>query len=287
MPNIAIVTDSTAQFPNPSFAGKDLVRLIPFDILLDGVVYSEGHDVKSSDFPINLKSDTDPKLIIPDTNAITEQFNSLLRNYDELLVILNSADLTNVYQNAVDAVKIIQGGTVIQVINSMTISSGLGILVQTAAELVVKGLSLIEIERQIRQLIPHIYTLMCSPSLRYLNNSRIIESHQAIIGEYLNLHPIFSLEEGRPNALCKVRNFRHAQDFYQEFIEEFDELSHISLLKGTNTQGIDNRLLRQFVQENYPETPFSEHRLNSFLAVLFGPKSLGLIVIEKPYTLSG
>jgi hypothetical protein len=45
--------------------------------------------------------------------------------------------------------------------------------------------------------------------------------------------------------------------------------------------------LRQFVQENYPETPFSEHRLNSFLAVLFGPKSLGLIVIEKPYTLSG
>jgi len=287
MANIAIITDSTAQFPNPSFAGKDFVRLIPFDILLDGVIHKEGHDLKASDFPLNLKSNSDPKLLIPSAVEIADLYSVLLRKYDELFVIVNSADLTSVYQNAVDAVKIIQGGTSVQVINSMTISSGLGILVQTSAELISKGADLVDIERQIRQLIPHIYTLICSPSLRYLHNNGVIESQQALIGEYLNMHPIFSLEEGRPNALYKVRNFRHAQDFYQEFIEEFDELTHISLLKGINTQGIDNRLLRQFVQENFPETPFSEHRLNSFLATLFGPKSLGLIVMEKPFTLSG
>ena len=124
MPNIAIITDSTAQFPNPSFAGKDFVRLIPFDILLDGVIYKEGHDLKASDFPLNLKSNSDPKLIIPSAMEIADLFSVLLRKYDELFVIVNSADLTSVYQNAVDAVKIIQGGTAVLVINSMTISSG-------------------------------------------------------------------------------------------------------------------------------------------------------------------
>jgi DegV family protein with EDD domain len=287
MANIAVITDPTAQFPNPSFAGKDLIRVIPFDILLDGVVYKEGHDVKSGDFPASLKSSSDPKLIVPSAAEIAELFTALLRKFNELLVIVNSAELTPLYQNALDAVKIIQGGTAIQVINSMTISSGLGILVQTAAELISSGADMSEVEKQIRQMIPHIYTLVCSPSLRYLHNSNLVDYQQAVVGEYLNLHPIFSFEEGRPNAFYKVRNFRHAQDFFQEFIEEFDELTHISLLKGINTQGIDNRLLRQFVQEIFPDTPFSEHRLNSFLATLFGPRSLGLIVIEEPYTLSG
>ncbi len=287
MHNIAIITDSTAQFPNPTFPGKDLIRILPLDIFLADVRYEEGSNIKTSDFPITTTSPNDPRLIIPPPDEIADLLSALLRQNEELLVILSSTDLTATYQNTIEAVKLIQGGRSIQVINSQTLSSGLGILVQLAAELVVKGSSLTEVDRQVRQLVPHIYTLICSPCLSYLHQNGAIESQQAIIGEYLNLHPIFSLEEGRLNALCKVRNFRHAQDFFQEFIEEFDSLTHISLLRGINTQGVDNRILRQFVQEFFPETPFSEHRINPFLATLFGPKSIGLIVVEKPFSLSG
>lgn len=287
MHNIAIITDSTAQFPNPTFPGKDLIRILPLDIFLADVRYEEGSNIKTSDFPITTTSPNDPQLIIPPPDEIADLLSALLRQNEELLVILSSTDLTATYQNTIEAVKLIQGGRSIQVINSQTLSSGLGILVQLAAELVVKGSSLTEVDRQVRQLVPHIYTLICSPCLSYLHQNGAIESQQAIIGEYLNLHPIFSLEEGRLNALCKVRNFRHAQDFFQEFIEEFDSLTHISLLRGINTQGVDNRILRQFVQEFFPETPFSEHRINPFLATLFGPKSIGLIVVEKPFSLSG
>lgn len=287
MPNIAIVTDSTAQFPNPNFAGKNNVRILPFDIILNGVRRIEGQDVKTADFPLTVRSSTDPKMVIPNPEDLAEFFSSLLRTYNELLVILSSADLTLAYHNSIEAIKLIQANTAIQVINSQTFSSGLGILVQHGAELIAKGANLVEADRLLRQLIPHVYTLICSPCLSYLHNSGAIEFHQATVGEILNLYPIFSLEEGNLHALCKVRNFRHAQDFFQEFIEEFEALSHISLIKGTNFQGIDNRLLRQFVMEFFPETPFSEHRLNPFHATLFGPKSVGLIVVEKPFSLSG
>ncbi len=287
MPDIVIVTDSTAQFPNPNFAGKNLVRILPFDIVLNGIRHNEGLDLRTSDFPLSARSTDDPKLIVPSPEGLAEFFSSLLRKYNELLVILSSADLSVAYQNAIDAIKLIQAGTAVQVVNSQTFSSGLGILVQHGAEIIARGANLIEADRQVRQLVPHVYTLICSPCLSYFHNNGAIEFHQATVGELLNLYPIFSMEEGNLNALCKVRNFRHAQDFFQEFIEEFDSLTHISLLKGTNSQGIDNRLLRQFVQEFFPETPFSEHRLNPFHATLFGPKSVGLIVVEKPYSLSG
>lgn len=286
MSKIAIITDGTAQFPNPSFPGKDLVRIIPFDIKIEDKIYKGGKGIKAGDLPASSKKLNSPELIVPSAVELASLFSSLLRSFNELLVVLTSANLIRIYQNAIEAVELIQGGTAIQVINSQTLSSGLGLLVQSGAEAVSRGASLTEAERLVRQLTPHVYTLICSPGLKYLHTNGMIEYSQAVVGEHLNLHPIFTLEEGFPKALCKVRNFRHAQDFFQEFIEEFDQLQHIALLKGTNPQSLDNRLLRQFVQEYFPDTPFSEHRLNPIMASLFGPKTLALIVVEKPYSIT-
>lgn len=287
MKNVAIITDSTAQFPNPSFLGKDLVRLIPLGIKINETIYHDGSEIKTNDLPVSASESNKVKLITPSPTEIAEQFSLLLNNYNELLVIVNSANLTPLFENSIKAVKLIQGETNIQVIDSHTIATGLGLIVQSASEFISNGATLTDADRHVRQLIPHIYTLFCVPCMKYLYNIGILEYSQAEIGEMLNLHPIFTLEEGYPQAICKVRNFRHAQDYFQEFIEEYDDLVHISLLKGTNTQGIDNRVLKLFVQENFPETPFSEHRINPFLGAIFGPRSLGLIVFERPYSLSG
>ncbi|MBW6471835.1 MAG: DegV family EDD domain-containing protein [Anaerolineaceae bacterium] len=287
MSKIAVITDSTAQFPNPSFQGKDLVRIIPLDVEINGSLIKEGAGLKTADLPLSPSDENNTKLLIPSPAEIAEQFIVLLKKFNELLVITNSANLSSFYQNSIEAVKLIQGETTIQVVNSQTIATGLGMIVQAATEVISNGASLTEADRHVRQLIPHVYTLFCTPCLKYLNNINILEYSQAVIGEMLNLHPIFTLEEGYPQAICKVRNFRHAQDYFQEFIEEYDDLIHISLLKGLNTQGIDNRILKLFVQENFPETPFSEHRINPFLGAIFGPKTLGLIIFERPYSLSG
>lgn len=287
MSKIAVITDSTAQFPNPSFQGKDLVRIIYLDVEINGTFIKEGTGLKTADLPLSPSDQKYTKLLIPSPVEIAEQFTVLLKKYSELLVITNSANLSSFYQNSMEAVKLIQGETTIQIVNSQTIATGLGMIVQAATEIISNGASLTEADRHVRQLIPHVYTLFCTPCLKYLHNIDILEYSQAVIGEMLNLHPIFTLEEGYPQAICKVRNFRHAQDYFQEFIEEYDDLIHISLLKGINTQGIDNRILKLFVQENFPDTPFSEHRINPFLGAIFGPKTLGLIIFERPYSLSG
>jgi DegV family protein with EDD domain len=287
MSKIAVVTDCTAQFPNPSFHGKDLVRIFPFDIEINGTIVKEGSGLKTADLPLTISDDSKTRLIIPSPAEIAEHFNALLKKYNELLVITNSANLSNFYQNSMEAVKLIQGETTVQIVNSQTIATGLGMIVQAATEVISNGANLTEADRHVRQLIPHIYTLFCTPCLKYLYNIGIVEYSQSVIGELLNLHPIYTMEEGYPKAICKVRNFRHAQEYFQEFIEEYDDLIQISLLKGVNTQGIDNRLLKLFVQDNFPDTPFSEHRINPFLGAIFGPKTLGLIILEKPYSLSG
>ena len=99
MSNIAVITDSTAQFPNPSFLGKDLVRIIPLDIEINGIKIKEGIGVKTADLPISPNNNSPTQLIIPSPIEIADQFTLLLKKYNELLVITNSAHLSNFYQN--------------------------------------------------------------------------------------------------------------------------------------------------------------------------------------------
>jgi DegV family protein with EDD domain len=290
MPNIAIITDSTAQFANPIFHGNDLIQVIPSSILFNDRNYTDRDEEKIpkvNNFPLIPFNKSDPQLVMPGVTELAKLFVQLLKTYNELIVLSSSTYITNIYQNSVEAVELIKGKSAIRVIDSQTVSVGLGHIVQIAAEKIAAGASSTDAEREIRQLIPHIYTLFCSPGLRYLSNIGLINYSQAVIGEILSMHPIYSLEDGIPKPLCKTKNFRNTQEYFQEFIEEYDSLKIIALIKGVGINGFDNRTMKQYVQEIHPHTPFSEHRLNPNLAALFGPKTLGLIVIEKPYSLNG
>lgn len=282
MRKVAILTDNTAQFPSLSFPGRNLVRVISFDLLFRDNYFKDCDGIRSIDLPATILKDEPFSLVPPDESAFRQIFSELSKSFNEILVILSSNDLAPGYANAVAAVNSIQGSSAIQVINSQTTSVGLGILVQAAASIIAAGESITEAERQVRKMIPHIYTLICSPSLTFLYKSGYIDYTQAIIGEMSGLYPIFSLDEGEIFPQQKVRNFRNAIEFFQEFLEEFENLKHIALIQGILSYGNESRTLRQFSQEFFPNVPFTEHGINVPLSAMVGPKSLSLIAVEDP-----
>jgi DegV family protein with EDD domain len=281
MPRVCILTDSSAQFPHHSFQGQDLVRVIPYDVELSGVVYPEGKDVKVTKLPLSADQKLNPKLIPPSEERFTQWFTALGQEFNELLVILQASQLSQAYQNALQAAVSLQGSISLQVINSQTTSAGLGTLVQIAAEAIYCGASASEAEHIIRSQVPHIYSVLCSPGLSYLHFAGIVDQAQAVVGEMLNFLPVYTLEEDRLTPLEKVRNYRNTLDFFIEFLEEFENLRHIALIQSVPPLIQETRTLRQIFQEMYPNTTYSEHNLNSTLAVLFGPRLLGLVIVEN------
>lgn len=172
--------------------------------------------------------------------------------------------------------------TTIDVVDSQTTGIGLGLLVQAAATEASAGIPPAEIERQIRASISRIYMLFCIPELTYLANSGYMDYSQALVGELMELLPIFAIEEGRLIPVEKVRTQRHLFESFQEFMNEFDDPAYIALTRGTNHNTLRTRHVRQYVQEIFPDTTFSDHALAPHLAALFGPQSTGLIIMEKP-----
>ncbi len=282
MSSICILTDSAAQFPQPGFPGRNHVRVVSYGIEVNGQLFEDSQELRTNDLPSSAKDTLYPQLNAPSVEKFIELFTSLGQHCSDIIVLLTSAKLTQSYENAKKAQKFVQGRTNISIIDSQTTSVGLGILVQTAAEAAIQGKSVFDIESTVRSMIPHIYMMVCTPGLSYLYYAGIVDKAQAFVGEMLGLLPIFTLEDGQISAVEKVRNTRSLVDFMQEFILEFDNLIHIAFIQSTPGLPHEARLMREYVQSSFPHTPFSEHSINPPLATLIGPRSIGLIVVEKP-----
>jgi DegV family protein with EDD domain len=283
MGSIAILTDSTVQFTVPSFTGRNLVKVIPLNIQYNDAHHEAGKNIKPGDLPASIHEDHSIAVLPPPLEQLCTLF-SVDENgqpYDQLLGIFTSAAMCGMVERALEAQKLVNGRIRLQIVDSETISVGLGILVQAAADAASRGTPLAEIERLVRSLIPHIYAVLCTPGLSYLHASGFLDRGQSGVGEMLGLYPIFAIEEGRLTSLEKLRNHRQVLDFFQEFLEEFDQLQYIAFLQsalGGNAQ--DGRILRDHAQDHFAKTPFSEHTINLSAAAIFGPNALSMFVVE-------
>jgi DegV family protein with EDD domain len=271
MSNVCILTDSSVQFTHSNFPGYERVYVIPFGSQTNSQTgdESEPHHGLAK------------RLIPPSCQEFIRFYKKLSREYDTIFVLTLSSHLNSIFELAHLALTHFGNQATINVIDSQTTGLGLGLLVQSAAEAISEGAGSVEIEGRLRASIPHVYQLICIPELMYLANAGYIDQSQAVVGEMMNMLPIFAIEEGRLTPVEKVRTRRHLFESFLEFINEFDSPAYIALMRGANHNTIRTRPVRQYVMDTFPDTPFSEHTITPILAALFGPQSTGFVIMEK------
>jgi DegV family protein with EDD domain len=209
------------------------------------------------------------------------KYLELASDFNEIVVMLHSSHLSEATLNAQEAADAVRGRISVQVIDTLTISVGLGYLVEAAASAAIANTPSTEIERTMRGMIPRIYSVFCVPGLTYLYSAGHLGKAQALVGEMLNILPIFSLEEGRLTPVEKMRNPRHLIDFLQEYMDEFSDLDQISIVQGTPPLIHEIKIIKDHIAEYFPDTPLSEHTINLPAATMLGPRTLGFFLVEQ------
>ncbi len=279
MPRTCILTDSTAYFTKPAYAGQEHVTILPHFIQVDGQSFQDCKDLSLyNHFSPGFAS---PITIAPSVDAFQSAFASLGMKYKEIVVILLSSHLSHANANAHRAVQTSKSPANIFLIDSLNTAIGLGLLVQAAAELSHRGFPGVEINRLIRGMINHIYSVFCLPDLSHLYRSGQIDPAQAIVGEMLGVIPFFTLENGRLVHTQKIRSPRHLVDIMYEFVAEFENLKYLALLQGITAYEQESRNLRDRISQNVRTTPLCEHGLSLALATTLGPHSIGLVAMEN------
>lgn len=279
MPRTCILTDSTAYFTKSTFAGQEHVTILSHHIQVND------HDLlDSKDLSIYFPSSRykqPPICIPPSVDAFRNAYASLGMKYKEIVVILLSSHLSQAITNAHQASQISKSPANIFIIDSNNTAIGLGLLVQAAADFAHRGFNGVEINRLIRGMINHIYSVFCLPDLSHLYRSGQIDPAQAIVGEMLGVIPFFTLENGRLVHTQKIRSPRHLVDIMYEFVAEFENLKYLALLQGITTYEQESRNLRDRISQNVRTTPLCEYSLSLALATILGPHSIGLVVMEN------
>lgn len=249
-----ILTDSTVLFTRQTFSGIEHVHVLP---------------------------QTNEAPYAPTTELFRQTYVNLGTNYQEIITVLGSAHLSPSVENARAAAASLKSPLNIQVIDTQTTAVGLGLLVQAAAESVQHGLPLQDVCNLLRGMSRHIFAIFCLPDLTALYQSGQIDHAQAIVGEMLGVIPIFVMENGQLIHIQKIRSPRHLVDILFEFIMEFDHLKFLALLQSSTFFDQECRNLRERINQNLRTPHLSEYAINPTLVSLLGPRSIGIISMQK------
>ena len=168
----------------------------------------------------------------------------------------------------------------IAVVDSMTTSIGLGILIKAAAQATNEGASLDDIVRLVRGMIPHVYLIFYVETMDYLERSGRIGKAQAILGSMLNIKPILFMEDGDIIPLEKVRTTERALEKLFEFVAEFDNLEQTAIIQRSKFPNKEARQLQDRLLQSFPDLGFPIIQYGPDLATRVGSSALGIVVYE-------
>jgi DegV family protein with EDD domain len=152
------------------------------------------------------------------------------------------------------------------------------LIVEAAANAAAEGASLAEVVRIVRGMIPHMYALILSDSLAFLEAWGRLGPAQTLLGTMLGLKPIATMEDGDLLPVEKVRSYGRAIEKLFEFIIEFPHVEQMYLLEHQFESEAAQLLER--LEVAFPDREFPVIGYPPSLAVHIGPKALGILVYE-------
>ncbi|MBL7063251.1 MAG: DegV family protein [Anaerolineae bacterium] len=280
MSRVYIVTDSAAII-EPAVAKRLNVTVVPLTVRIDDQDYQDGTELSHEELLLRMaRQRVHPRIIGPTADQFRRIYSRLTRHTDQIISLHSSASLSLVHREAQIAAREFLGRCDIVVMDSETLSLGLGILVQEAAQLANMPIPLGEIMRQIRGVIRRIYIVLIADTLDYLEHSHLISPAQAILGTMLGIKPFLAIEDGEIIPMEKVRSRERAIDKLAEFAGEFSDIERIAILQSTPYPTEETRMLLERLELIEPRHEFPILLYGPLLASHIGPDGMGLVVYE-------
>jgi DegV family protein with EDD domain len=279
---VRIVTDSSAQFLNPTLIKQSDVTIVPMTVRFGQQAFREGVDLDAEGYFRRVLTEgmSAPKLEAPSVAEYTESFSRLSRETDHFLVLPMAHGLSASWRHAQAAAESLLGHCDVVVIDSLTTSVGLGMLVETAVHAAETTMSLESVVRVVRGAVPRVYAVFYVETLDYLYRGHLIGEAQSILGRILGIKPFLTIEDGELIPMEKVRTRLQAVDKLIEFVAEFACLQELVIVQNTSHITEQTRLLQDRLALEFGGRDFPVMMYGPSLGTHLGPDGVGIVVYE-------
>ncbi|MEA3397838.1 MAG: DegV family protein [Chloroflexota bacterium] len=280
-----LITDGTAYLPAARLRELGVISLPVMAQAADQLFMYDQQEQGHIELLEYLAQDrASVEIVAPTPDDFRTVFERTLYRTNRMLLILSSEHLSPVLNNAQIAARDFMGRCDITILDSQTISVGLGLLVEHAGELLQEGeLPLAEVIRRVRGMIPRIYVVMITHTLDYLYRSQKLSAMQAILGSMLNTHPFLVIEDGAIIPQEKSRTPEKSLDKLVEFASEFTRIQDLVIFhSGSEVSFAELASLRSRLEPVLPNRDFPAIIYDPILASHIGPNGMGMVIYEGP-----
>lgn len=273
---IAIITDSTCDLPDHYCMEND-VHVMPLLLNWGEEALWDGEDIDADTFYARLETDpVHPTTSQPSPGEFATTFERIGQDADEIVAIFVSEKLSGTIASARMAVQMV--GFPVHIVDSKTVSLGLGAVVMAAVEARDRVETVEAIVRAAVQRAENTRSVIMVDTLEFLHRGGRIGGGTRWVGTALQLKPVLHLVDGYLEPVARVRTRRRAITHMLEVAAEGLDLS--APLGGAvlhSASPADAEELAVRYQARYEPRELTIAQVTPIIGVHVGAGAMGLI----------
>ena len=217
---IAISTESTCDL-SKSLLREFEISTIPYTIILGDTEVQDNEDVPAKIFEYVEKTGNLPKTSAINEETYAEYFKSLLENHDAVIHITLSGGITSSTEHAKSAGEKLKN---VYVIDSKSLSTGIGLLAIYARKLARQGLGADVIAEKVNARVPYVQASFVVERLDYLYKGGRCNALALFGANVFKIRPQILLVDGKMKPAKKYRGKmeRVIADYTKDTLAEFN-----------------------------------------------------------------
>lgn len=285
MSRIAILTDSNSGITQAEC--KEFgIHVLPMPFYIDDKMYYEGVDLSQEEFYEKLAQDCEIKTSMPLVGDVTDKWDELLKEYDEIVHIPMSSGLSGSCETAYMLSQDYDGK--VQVVDNQRISVTMRQSVLDAVQLVNEGKSAKEVKGILERekMESSIYIML--DTLYYLKKGGRITPAAAALGTLLKLKPVLQIQGEKLDAFAKARTVKQGKsimiesmkkDFEERFGSPDGSKMHLELAYTKDLEAAEE--FKKEVQLAFPNNEIVLNPLSLSVSCHIGPGALAIACSKK------
>lgn len=286
MKKTAIVTDSNSGITQNK--AKELgIFVVPMPFFINGEMYMEDITLSQDEFYQKLASGADISTSQPSPGDLTDLWEHLLKEYEEIVHIPMSSGLSSSCENAMSLSMAFDGK--VQVVNNQRISVTQYQSVMDAMIMAEDGLNALEIKTKMEEMALDASIYITVETLEYLRKGGRITPAAATVGTILNIKPVLQIQGAKLDAYAKVRGKVKAKKTILDAVKEdmasrFKEYAQQGNMEfGAAYSGnLEEALIwKQEIEEAFPEIPVRMDPLSLSVSCHIGEGAIAIGCYRK------
>lgn len=275
---VKIITDTLSDITDDLAKELDLT-VVPLYVRFGEEIFRDRVEITTEEFYRRLVYEsTLPSTTQPTPHDFAEVYGKLAEETDEILVITISSKLSGTYQSAIQAQKMVQGKCQINIVDSLSVAMGQGLIVISTVDAVKKGANLDEATKFAQRAASRSHLIAYFDTLKYLAKGGRIGKAQGLLGSMLSVKPILTVKDGEMSPLTRVRSLNAGFDYLYNVVANAGKLESLAVEHAT-TPGDADKLVERF-SSIFPKDNIYRAIISPVVGTHAGPNALAISYLE-------